>query len=355
MKRTGYIYEMITDRKNITMAAFNLSKSKKSKATREYLKKNMAKVVDSIIENPHFDGKFKRFFHKEGEKVREIFEPSLHDQILDEAIRIVIIPLVRPREYFHSYAAIKGKGPLRARNAVFRYVRKKWARWFRKLDIVKCFPTFPIDLVLKTYDHVFKDKKARELIVEDLTAYTNFVGTENGLALGQPTSQEWTNLALTFACYEAKQKIGIKALIENMDDFVLIGSSKRELKKKGEAFKELLHQYGFKLHDEKDSIRPIEYVDKDGNRHGEGIDFCGYRIYKNCSTIRRRLFKKIRRCVIRCRDKPPCQKRARRFLSYLGYIIHSESRNFRSKYGICDSFINSMKGIVKGEPTPCNA
>lgn len=355
MKRKGFIKEKILDRRNITLAAFGLSKTKKSKKTREYIKENLNSIVDGIIANPHFDGKYKRFYRKEGDKVREIFEPSLNDQILGNAIRNVLIPLIRPREYFHSYAAMKGKGPLLARNAVARYCRKKWARWYCKLDIVKCFPSFPLNLVLEVYDHLFKDKFARELIEEDLKAYTNFIQSDKGLALGQGTSQEWANLVLTFACYYAKQKTGLRALVEYMDDFVLIGQSKKDLTKQRDMFKEILREFGFELHNERDSIRPLEYIDKSGKRRGEAIDFCGYRIYKKRSTIRRRLFKKIRRCVIRCRDKPQNASRARRFLSYLGYLIHSESRNFRSKYGICDSFIERMKSIVKGDLKPCNA
>ena len=355
MKRKGYIYEKIIDRKNLTMAAFGLSKTKKSKAIREEIKENLKSIVDGIIENPHFDGKYKRFFRKEGDKIREIFEPSLNDQILGNAIRNVIIPLIRPREYFHSYAAMKGKGPLLARNAVARYVRRRWARWFCKLDIVRCFPTFPIHLVMEVYDHLFKDKKARELIAEDLKAYTDFISSDKGIALGQGTSQEWCNLVLTFACYYAKQHCGVKALVEYMDDFVLIGSSKKELTKERDEFKKILRQFGFELHDERDSVKPIEYVDRRGEIHGEQIDFCGYRIYKKRCTLRRRLFKKIRRCTLRCRDKPANQSRARRFLSYLGFLQHSESRNFMAKYGVDDSFIDRMKKIAKGEIKPCFA
>lgn len=355
MKRKGYIYEKILSRHNLTLSAFGLSKTKKSKTVREYIKNNQKAIVDEIINDPHFNGLYTSFYRKEGDKIRQIFEPSLKDQILGNAIRNVLIPLIRPREYFHSYAAMKGKGPLLARNAVARYARKKWARWHCKLDIVRCFPTFPLDLVMETYDHLFKDKKARQLIAEDLKAYTDFIKSDKGLALGQGTSQEWCNLVLTFACYYAKQKTGIRALVEYMDDFVLIGSSKKELTRQRDQFKEILLKFGFELHDEKDSVRPLQYIDKTGRTRGECIDFCGYRIYKKVSTIRRRLFKRIRRCVIRCRDKPPILSRARRFLSYLGYIQHSESRNFVAKYGICDALINRMKEIVKGETKPCCA
>lgn len=355
MKRKGHIHEKIISRGTLYQSAIGLSKTKKSKKAREFIRENANAIVDDILKNPHPDGKYKRFFRKEGEKLREIFEPSIRDQIIGNAIRLVIVPLIRPRQYFHSYAAIKGKGPLMARNAVARYIRKRWARWYCKIDIVKCFPSFPLDLVMNVYDHMFKDKKARELILEDLHSYTNFVESENGLALGQGTSQEWCNLALTFACYIAKQKIGIRGLVEYMDDFVLIGSSKKELTRQREEFKKVLHHFGFTLHDEKDSVRPLEYIDKNGQRHGEGIDFCGYRIYKKCSTIRRRLFVKIRRCVLRCKLKPPNIDRAKRFLSYLGYIQHSESRNFVAKYEILPPLIDSMKSILKGEQKPCNA
>lgn len=354
MKRIGYIYEKIIERQNLMDATLALSKTKKSKRSREILKKNAVQIVDELLQNPHPDGKYKTFKHREGQKVRQIFEPSLRDQILAKAIVNVLIPIIRKKEYFHSYAAMKGKGPLLARNAVERYVRKKGARWFCKLDIVHCFPSFPLHLVLETYDHLFKDKKARDLIIEDMKSYTNFIGTENGLALGQNTSQEWSNLVLTYACYKAKQEIGVLGLVEYLDDFVLIGKSKKELTAKRDAFKALLRSWGFQLHDERDAVRPIQYIDKKGRKRGEAIDFCGYRIYRGFSTIRRFLYKKIRRCILRMKSKEPNATRAKRFLSYLGSLIHSASSKVMTLYGVTEEFIQMAKQIMKGEIKPCS-
>lgn len=355
MKRKGYIYEKIICRENLEAAINELAKRKASKSLRERLARERDSLIEDILANPHPSGEFRRFRRKEGRKMRTIYEPSLRDQIISKAIVQVIVPYVRPREYFHSYAAIKGKGPILARNAVARYLRKDWARWFCKIDIIKCFQTFPHPLVLRAYDKVFKDKKARALIEEDLKAYSTFAGTEDGLALGEPTSQEWCNLALTFACYVAKQELGIPGLVEYMDDFVLIGRSKRELTKQRDAFRGVLMAMGFRLHDESDDVKPIEYIDKGGKRRGEAVDFCGYRIYRDLSTLRRSLYRKIRRCVIRLNAKPPEQRRAMRFFSYLGFLLHSASRKVFEIYKITEQFIERAKLALKGEPScrPC--
>ncbi|MBQ7244122.1 MAG: hypothetical protein IJS52_07970 [Bacilli bacterium] len=351
MRRVGDIHEKAFDKANILAAIDSLSKSKASKEAREYLKKNRESLAEDVLANPHFDGRFRRFKRKEGQKVRDVFEPSIHDQIIAKAIVRVIIPILRPREYFHSYAAMAGKGPILARNAVARYLKRDWARWFCKIDVVRCFPTFPHRLVLSCYDRIFKDPKVRELIVEDLQAYSRFAGTEDGLALGEVTSQEWCNLAMTFACFRAKQEAKVPGLVEYMDDFVLVGRSKRELTKQRDAFRAILASMGFRLHDELDDVKPLEYVDKRGKRRGEAVDICGYRVYKRLSTLRRSLYKKIRRCIIRMKARKPDERRAKRFFSFYGFLLHSASRKVFEIYGITEQFIERAKAALKGENT----
>lgn len=351
MKRKGYIYEKIICRENLEAAINELAKRKASRSLRERLARERDSLIEDILANPHPSGEFRRFRRKEGRKMRTIYEPSLRDQIISKAIVQVIVPYVRPREYFHSYAAIKGKGPILARNAVARYLRKDWARWFCKIDVVRCFPTFPHRLVLSCYDRIFKDPKVRELIVEDLQAYSRFAGTEDGLALGEVTSQEWCNLAMTFACFRAKQEAKVPGLVEYMDDFVLIGRSKRELTKQRDAFRAILASMGFRLHDELDDVKPLEYVDKRGKRRGEAVDICGYRVYKRLSTLRRNLYKKIRRCIIRMKARKPDERRAKRFFSFYGFLLHSASRKVFEIYGITEQFIERAKAALKGENT----
>ena len=53
-----------------------------------------------------------------------------------------------------------------------------------------------------------------------------------------------------------------------------------------------------------------------------GIDFCGYRVYENHILIRNRNKKKIIKEI----------KSGKNIKNYKGYLIHSNSHNFYTKY-----------------------
>ena len=63
------------------------------------------------------------------------------------------------------------------------------------------------------------------------------------------------------------------------------------------------------------------------------IDFVGYKIYRNKITIRKRIWRSVRRTIIRISNRKSISPRyARRFMSYWGYIKNSDSTLINQKY-----------------------
>ena len=87
------------------------------------------------------------------------------------------------------------------------------------------------------------------------------------------------------------------------------------------------------------------------NDKGQFIDMMGFRVYRWHITIRRRVFKRIRRNYMRVLKMIKTHKiipliYARRFISYYGQIKHSDSVKFCKKYHVSD-VIKICKKVVR--------
>lgn len=339
-KRYGYIYEKAFNRKAAGAAIDEMVRRKRSKPLRAYLAKHREELIDEVLANPHHDGRAHCFTVNECGKPRPITDPCIHDQIIGRMIRNAMSPYVRKVLDPHTYASVKGRGPLKAMRDVYRVVREKKPRWFTKDDVVKCFPRFVHAFALKAYDWKFKDPKLRATLVEWLNAI-------EGLTLGDPRSQEFCNFCFTLVIAYCRHVLKVLDIFVYMDDFLLVARSKREATRCRDGLEAYLKNEGFDAHVERSHAKPLEYEDRHGKLKGEAIDFCGYRIYRNAVALRKSLWKRVRRSIIRVK-RDPTPKRLRRFFSYWGYIKHSSHYLIAKKYGLTPAFIEGLKGKTKG-------
>lgn len=131
----------------------------------------------------------------------------------------------------------------------------------------------------------------------------------------------------------------VKHVLFYMDDIILIGSSRKDILKAGELLEKYLNtQLDLKLKPNKQLI----------NLKDDYIDMMGYRISKECTTIRKRTFRLARRLWMRYKDKNKFipLSAARRIMSYYGYVKHSNSRRIIKKYNIF-SVVNRARKVVK--------
>lgn len=65
-----------------------------------------------------------------------------------------------------------------------------------------------------------------------------------------------------------------------------------------------------------------------------GVDFVGYRMYRDCTLLRKRMALRASRRLrkIKKKGKNMTYKDACTIMSYMGWIKHSNSYNFKSKY-----------------------
>jgi hypothetical protein len=168
---------------------------------------------------------------------------------------------------------------------------------------------------------IFKDRKVVDCYSEIIHS------VPNGIPIGNYTSQSLANLYLTPLDRYVKETLKADYYVRYMDDFIIMGASKRKLKNMIIPIKSFVSEkLNLRTHDN-EKVQQIAY-----RNHGSPIDFCGYRHYSDHTTIRRRIWKRLRRALTR-EEKSRSPERAKRISCYIGYMKHSDSRNIRERYG----------------------
>lgn len=235
------------------------------------------------------------------------------------------------------------------------------ARYAAQGDVRKCYPSIPID---RLEELLFKYIKNPSLIYLVSTLLDTF---ERGLSIGSYLSQWLCNFYLSFAWHYAKEQLYklrkkkdgtytriplISHVLFYMDDFVLIGTRKADVRK---AMK-LMIAY---MHDKLGlTVKPnwklfaIDYIRK-GIHHGQPIDMMGYVVYRHYTKIRSKTFLRARRVFtkakweIRVLGNVTLQT-AKRVSSYYGWFKNSNSARYQQAQHI-KNILNHTREVIRNE------
>lgn len=320
MKRIGNLYEDVVSYDNIRKAMLDASKTKRSQKRVQEVLRNSDFYAAIIRDNFHISGIYKEKVHiDESSGKTRILEipPYFPDQIIHHALVDVTYPYIRKKYINQTCCSVKGRGTLYASMIVRKYIRSG-ARYFVKFDIKKYFPNIDHEILKELLRKIIKDKKVLELYDEIIDS------VRCGIPIGNYTSQPLANLYLTPLDRFIKETLKVRYYVRYMDDFIIMGENKKKLCRLIEPIKEYIRDnLKLKTHDN-EHVDTISYLDKKGKRHGSPIDFCGFRHYADHSTIRRRIYKRLRRSLLRQSARPSVQ-RAKRLMCYYGYLKHSDS------------------------------
>lgn len=293
-------------------------------------------------------------------KVRTIGIQDVKQQIYDYiAIEGLQPMLKRIGEY--QCASIKGRGPIKGAQRIQRWLRNKNIRYAGKADVKKCYENISRENMMKFLHKYVKNDLLLWLINELLITF------EHGLSIGSYLSQFLCNLYMSQLYHEIsenmfrirKHKNGINErinLVDHviffMDDILILGTNSKDLHK---AMKLIIKYAKDKMGLE---IKPSWTVFKTRledrkNDSGQFIDMMGFRMYRWHTTIRRRVFKRIRRAYRKALKsikihKPISLKIARKCVSYYGRIKYTNSFKFRKRYKVYD-VIKCCKELISNE------
>lgn len=323
MKTYRHIYEEVISDENIELAIKETCKSRKKSRRKQrklnWLKSNPDRVTlvrgwishyYPIRRNPHeiYDGIAR--------KKRFIYVPSVRETVVQHALVQILNKYLMRGVYEHTYAAIKGRGQHKAKGYIERYIRKnpKKVKYYLKLDIKQYFPSIPQEKVIEKLAKQIKDEKAIKLMEMILYA------SESGIPLGYYISQWIANFYLRDFDHAVKGMIGRCLYVRWMDDMVIFSPNKRDLHRHKDAISEMLAEMGLTLK-ENWCIQRFDHP-----KGGCFLDYMGFRFYRTRTTLRRSIYMKMCRKAKRIASKEKVTiYDIRQFMSYLGWIKHSDT------------------------------
>ena len=237
-----------------------------------------------------------------------------------------------------------------------RWMRNKSLKYFAKLDIKKCYPSIPQDKLIEFLNKHIKNDMLMWLIRELISTF------ETGLSIGSYLSQYLCNLYLSQIYHfighlhkERKHKDGTRTFIRlvyhrlfYMDDIFMTGTSAKDIHKAVKEVIKYCKSLGLKI---KESwfVQKMSFANRKSDK--TFIDMMGFRIYRTHITIRRYVFKRIRRLAIRLwkrikTHQKVLESHARKMISYWGLLKNSNSAKAIQKYHIKD-IMKICKKVVK--------
>ena len=316
-------------------------------------------VREEIIQN---NINFKPIWYKDkidasSQKVRRIGIQNIKQQIYDyiavEAMRDI---LKRIGEY--QCAALKGKGQSYGIKAIKRWMRNKNIRYAGQCDIKKCYPSIDRNKLLEFLGKRIKNKPLLDLVKRLIMTF------DSGLSIGSYLSQYLCNLFLSQIYHDVAEKMYrvrkkrngtlerinlVKHQLFFMDDFLILGTNAKDIHKAMGMIIQKAKDMGLEI---KNSWSVFTTVSKRKD-DGHFIDIMGVRIYRHHTTIRQRVFLRVRRAykkalaLIKQNKKVPLWL-ARKCMSYKGILDHTESQNIKKKYNTSKT-IHICKGVISYE------
>lgn len=332
-----------------------------------YGKDSLKWIVEKIINSIQFelsnrDLKFPSIWYKtkidpSSFKERKIGIQNIKQQIYDY-IAVEGLQPILCRIGANQCASIKGRGCIYGVRKIRRWLRNKSLKYFAKTDIKKCYESIDRKMLM---DFLRKRIKNDLLLWLIETLINTF---DKGLSIGSYLSQFLCNIYLSqlyheishMHRYRKKRKTGEKEYISlvkhqlfYMDDIVLMATNSKDIHK---AVKQLIKyakdELGLKI---KVNWFVSKIDVKDKGKDTDFIDMMGYRIYRWHTTIRRRIFKRIRHTYLKIKRLVGTHRfipllLARRAISYWGQIINSDSNKVNKKYNIY-KIVKICKKVVR--------
>lgn len=283
MKRAGNFFEKIISLENLQLAFWKAQRGKSSKSEvryyRQNLQANLNELQTGLISDTFPLGGY-HYFKVMDPKERMICAASFPERVLHHAIMNVCEPVFERYAIFDSYACRKLKGSHSAVKRAALFARK--SQYYLKLDIAKYFDNIDHVILSEKFRRIFKDERLLALFHKIIASYETV--RDKGVPIGNLTSQHFANFYLGALDHYIKENLNRKMYIRYMDDFVVFGESKEEMKSLLKLIRVFLkNELELEL---KNDIR-INY-------NAQGIDFLGYRIFPNKIKLSKRSAKRFK-------------------------------------------------------------
>jgi RNA-directed DNA polymerase len=273
-------------------------------------------------------------------KPRDIHKAGVRDRFLHHAIYRILYPFFEKTFIADSFSCRNNKGTHKAIRRFHEFAYKASqnntrACWILKCDIRKFFANIDHEILIGILGKYIVDENIMWLLGNVIESFTSPAPTpsqsppraggedlENGLPLGNLTSQLFVNVYMNEFDQFVKHRLKAKGYIRYSDDFVIFSEDKERLENIIAPIKIFLQEkLGLELHPEKVFIKTL----------ASGVDFLGivnfpdHRVLR--PTTKRRMLRKIREKNFLLREDLISKGQFNRSLqSYLGILKHCQGR-----------------------------
>ena len=213
-------------------------------------------------------------------KKREIFITKLQDRIVHHAIMLVLKPILEPKMILNTFSCINNRGPHKASRKCAEYTRKY--KYCLKCDIRKFYPSINQKILSNMFHRLIKDFKF--MLILDAVIFS-FPGGKN-CPIGNYTSQWFGNFYLLSLDLFVYHTLKCSAYLRYCDDFLLFSNSKN-----------LLHIWREQIRVFIDRILKLSFSKDFVFNTKQGVDFCGYRHFKDYVKLRKTTALRLRRRI----------------------------------------------------------
>lgn len=278
-------------------------------------------IIREFCEGTWQPGKYYEFECRTEVKRRAISAPGFRDGLAHHAIDRVIRPLFEKKYIYDLYSNRKGKGQHKAAKRVQDFINRAASRgnvYVLQCDIHNYYGSIDHEILKEQMRCTLKDAKVLEIIDKIIDSFNDDTG--KGIPIGALLSQTFANMNMMQFDHHMKENLHIKNYVRFMDDFVFVENSKEKLHKILDEVQWYIEMQLKLTLNPKTKIFP-------GNR---GVDFAGYRIFKDYMLPRKR---NIKAAKIRFKDlsykyrhgKIDIEDVRSRVASFLGYVKHCKA------------------------------
>ena len=266
------------------------------------LENELFTLQEQLVSKEYQPGQYNTF-HITEPKPRMISAAPYKDRVIHHALCNVITPILENSMIYDTYANRKGKG---THKAILRFQQfSQHNDYVLQCDIQKFFPSIDHEILKSLIRRKIGCKNTLwllELIIDNSNPQNspiNYYKNDNlftpvqrkiGLPIGNLTSQWLGNYFLSPLDHFVKENLGCKYYIRYVDDFVILGNSKKDLWNIKHQIIGFLNDYRLSLHPKKSQIHLIE----------NGTAFLGHRIFRDFRLVKK---ESVRRFRSRARKK----------------------------------------------------
>ncbi len=291
MKTHKHLWEQFISPENLDLAARRAVRGKRGRrSTRRFLRhraQRLEKLREMLIRGEFTTGKYRIFTIFEPKKRNIYMLPLYPDHLVHHALMNILAPIWQNLFISDSYACIPGRGLHTASQRCVAMLRKN--RYVLQCDISKFYPSINHDIMMKIIRRKISDPRILALL-HDIVYSTE---GQRGMPIGNLTSQWMGNLYMNDLDMFVKHNMRVKNYIRYCDDFCIFDNDREKLVR----YKKILQEF---LARELD-LRFSKAFIKNTN---EGVNFIGYRHFKNHVVLTRAGAKKMRRKILNLARHP---------------------------------------------------